>query len=386
MFLKLAYNNFRKTYHIYLVYLFTLSLTIALFYGFTSIESSAAMELISESSKDYADTFMMAVNFTSYFVSFFVLFLMLYASNFFFKVRSQEFFVYKTLGANNRDLLKLIFSENLIIGVISSGFGAIIGIGINQLLNQVLVRYLYLDAAFSLRFDLGSFGMTILYFAIILILSSLISTRRIKKKSLIELKNIQTEITKKQQSKISSILIIILSIITLAISYVSGYFSEMSPDNILFYISIICGSLGTFIFYTGVINLKNTKFKQTPIKKDAFKNSLYINRLMKNKLSISIVSVSFVIILTTTFAANALIGMYGESRIPHYDATVYNFNAYYQEEYTLVNGFDTFTDLEKAGYTFENSAEIAEYNYYQTIDDIYFAQRIIGEEDFKQLM
>lgn len=376
MIFKLASNNIRKTYHIYLVYLFTLSLTIALFYGFTAIGSSQAIVDISDANKSYTEIFITIVNVTSYFVTFFVLFLMIYASNFFFKVRSQEYFVYKTLGINSRDLLKLMLSENLIIGGISTAIGLILGIGINQLLNQVLMNYLMLDSKFRLTLDFIAVQKTIIYFATILILISIINAYRIQRASIIELKNIQTEVVKKTRPLAMSVIIMIIAILSLGTSYVSGYYSYLDPTKPLFYISIVSGVIGTYLFYYGLINWKNTKFKQTKIKCRAFDVSILNNRLMKNRMSLTVVSVSFVIILTTIFAANALISIYSEQdEIPRYDLTIYK-NSPEAKDFKL---------LKAAGYNFENSAEVNEYFIMENIDGNTYYLQIINESGFKQL-
>lgn len=376
MIFKLAYNNIRKSYHIYLVYLFTLSLTIALFYGFTSIGTSQAIMTVSAAGKQYTDTFISIVNVTSYFVSFFVLFLMMYASDFFFKVRSQEYFVYKTLGINGADILKLMLSENLIIGAISTVFGLIMGIGINQLLNQVLIKYLMLDSKFSLTLDGGSIEKTVVYFMIILGIISFINARRINKKSIIELKNIQTEVVKKSISLWVAAVIGLVAIATLAISYASGYYSNMNPRQPLFYVSIICGSLGTLLFYLAVINIKNTRFKASKVKDKAFERSIFNNRLMKNKVSISIVSVSFVIILTSIFASNAIIAMVSDGAdIPKFDAIVQIYGDKVKDS----------SKLKSEGYDFKNSAEVEDLEIEQKINNLTYRLKIISQSDFQQM-
>lgn len=380
MIFKLAYNNIRKTYHIYLVYLFTLSLTIALFYGFTAIGTSQAISMLDAANKMYTQTFTTIIQFTSYFVSFFVLFLMFYASDFFFKVRSQEYFVYKTLGVNRRDLLKLMLSENIIIGAISTVVGLILGIGINQLLNQVLLNYLMIDSKFKLTLDVDALRNTILYFTIILILISIINAQRINKKSIIELKNIQTEIVKKTIPTSVSTFSIIIAIIGLITSYVTGYNSYLDPTKPLFYISIVSGVIGTYLFYYGLINLKNTKFKQSKTKSKPFEVSILNNRLMKNRLSLTVISVSFVLILTTIFASNALISIFSnQEEIPKYDLTIYSMKS---SDDNQITNFDL---LKKAGYNFEHSAEVHEYNMMKNIDGNDYYLRILDESSFQKL-
>lgn len=373
MIMRLAYNNIKKSYRVYLVYIFTLTLTISLFYGFNALESSHAIQTLAKEDANYTSVFLTLMNMTSYFVSFFVVFLMVYASDFFFKVRSNEYYIYKTLGMSKKELIKLVFLENIIIGLISLLIGIILGVFFNQILSTTLVNYIELDSSFKLEISLKAIIKTASYFIGLLAVISAISATRINKKSIIELKNIKSIIIKKQMTKTRSISLILFGMITLVVSYFMGYVSELNPGSGAFYISILCGFIGTIAMYFGIINYKNTNFKcKTPNEK-TLKNSILFNRLMKNKMSISMISVSFVFILTSIFGASALIGLLEFGDFLPTDAQIVS---YVPDEYNLEQ-----IDLKE--YDLENQGAI--YNELLYVKDDYFIP-IVKQTEFNNVI
>lgn len=320
---KLAFNNIKKAYNIYFVYAFTLMLTIALFYGFSALGSSPAMMTLKKEDAQYVSVFLALMNTTAYFVSFFVIFLMVYASEFFFKVRSNEYFVYKTLGMNRKNLSKLIFFENLIVGVFSAVLGIVVGIILNQLLGKLLIDYIGLTSTFSLAISFSSIVKTLIYFTILLIIISTISSFRISKVSIIELKHVTKQINKKKVNLIVSSIQFSVGALFLIVAYFFAYESNLNPTAPTFYLAILIGFLGTILSYFGIINFKNTRFRSKTHSQSTLKNSLFYNKLMKNKLSISMVSISIMFILTAIFGANALIGIFEQDIQVPTDADIY---------------------------------------------------------------
>ncbi len=393
---KLAFNNLKKSYKIYLVYVFTLTLTIALFYGFNTMESSDAIVTLQKENATYVNVFLNIVKYVSYFVSFFVVFLMVYASDFFFKVRSKEYFVYKTLGMSKKEFIKLIFFENILVGLISLGIGLVVGIFINQILNHALSSFIGVLGTDSFSIDISSIIRTTSYFVILLFVISIFSSIKINKKSIMELKTFKTEVNKKVANIYVSIVVFIISCGFLSLAYIFGYLSKLDPGSTPFILCMLFGVVGTILVYNSFINIINSKFKKKKHNKNTFKKSLFNNRTMKNKLSIGIISLSFVLILTSVFGGYALISLFEVDELPVYDAKVTNF---YLDEFDLndidlasynledidkvmvepigyndeKNHFTTiikeseFEGIQKLGY-FDNNIELGDYNYFKGED------------------
>ncbi len=393
---KLAFNNLKKSYKIYLVYVFTLTLTIALFYGFNAMGSSEAIVTLQKENATYVNVFLSIVKYTSYFVSFFVVFLMVYASDFFFKVRSKEYFVYKTLGMSKKEFIKLIFFENIIVGLISLVIGLVVGVFINQILNHTLSSFIGILGAYSFSVDISSIITTTVYFVILLFVISIFSSIKINKKSIMELKNFKTEVNKRVANLYVSVIVFIISCGFLALAYVFGYLSKLDPGSTPFILCMLFGVVGTLLVYNSLINIINSVFKKKKHNKNTFKKSLFNNRIMKNKLSIGIISLSFVLILTSVFGGYALISLFEVDELPVYDAKITNF---YLDEFDLndidlasynledidkvmvepigyndeKNHFTTiikeseFEGIQNLGY-FDNNIELQDYNYFKGED------------------
>ncbi|WOO87863.1 ABC transporter permease [Mollicutes bacterium LVI A0039] len=343
MILKLAYNNLKKSFPIYLVYIFTLTLSIALFYGFIALEYSDVITNLSNENKTFSDAFITLVKATSYFVSIFVIFLMVYSSNFFFNVRSREYFMYKTLGMSKRELRKLIFTENIFIGVCSLVLGTLIGMFINQGLCKLLVAYINIDGAkFSIDFSLEALITTAIYFWIILAITSVFSAIKVSKKSLIELKYFQAQVVRKVHTKIISIIVLVLGIVTLLTGFYFSYNSNFDPTSYEFLIASCALLGGTILTYWGIINLLVIRFSKQSHNEKTLQNSLLYNRLQKNKLAIGMISIAFTLIISTLFGTNAMIDYFntaniipGDAAIVQYDPDIYNLENINLEAYGL---------------------------------------------------
>lgn len=370
---KLAINNVKKSYNIYFVYIFTLVLTIALFYGFNAMGSSKAIITLQKENAVYTKTFLTIIKYTSYFISFFIVFLMVYASDFFFKVRSKEYFVYKTLGMSKKEFIKLIFLENIIVAIISLVFGLILGVFINYALNASLVNFLGVTGVNNLSFSIDSFIKTTIYFLILILIISLFSSFKLNKKTIMDLKNFKEELKRKNHNIIFNIVLFVIAIISLSIAYYLGYISNLNILSLSFKLCFFFGIFGTVLIHISIINIITVLIKKKKANKNTFKNALISSRLSKNKLSISIISLSFVLILTTIFGGYSFIGLSGIEDLPQNDAEILIFDS--------PSPIDI--DYIKYGFKEEQITNIDSYTYYPYEGELFLTY--MSSSDFKEL-
>ena len=128
MYFKLSLRNMRRSFKDYTIYFLTLIFSISLFYISNSIESQKVLLDLSDASKNAFLIVSKIMSVASKFIAIVVGFLIIYANNYLYKRRKKEFGVYMLLGMEKRDISKIIYLENIIIGFMSLVLGVIIGI------------------------------------------------------------------------------------------------------------------------------------------------------------------------------------------------------------------------------------------------------------------
>ena len=185
---KLSLANMKKSIKDYAIYFFTLILGVSLFYIFNAIDSQTAMLRISSDMRTIIKLAADMMSYVSVFVVFVLGFLIIYASRFLMKRRNKEFALYLLLGMGKRKVSLILFSENLIIGIISLVIGLIAGIGLSQLTSVFVAKMFSADMSeFTFVFSKSSCLKTMLYFAIIYVIVILFNTVVINKCKLIDL-------------------------------------------------------------------------------------------------------------------------------------------------------------------------------------------------------
>lgn len=94
-----------------------------------------------------------------------------YMINYMLKKRSKEFSVYMVSGIPNRKISRLIFYENSLIGLLAFVPGVLLGMLFSQILEAVLLNMFGLPYTLHFSFSPSTVGLTLLYFAVMLLYS-----------------------------------------------------------------------------------------------------------------------------------------------------------------------------------------------------------------------
>lgn len=108
MLTKLAFKNIYKNFRDYSVYIFTLVLSVSIFYMFNSIFAQGVMLKLSQDIMVALSGFNKLTYYISLFVSIVLGLLMVFANNFFMRARKKELGIYLTLGMKPKDIIVLI--------------------------------------------------------------------------------------------------------------------------------------------------------------------------------------------------------------------------------------------------------------------------------------
>lgn len=189
----------------------------------------------------------------------------IYANSFLLSMRKRDYGTYMMLGARNSKIGRLIFNETLVIGLLATFLGILIGIFLTQLVSNLLISQLQLIIHHFVGLYLPAILWTLIFFAGLFFLAAIWNRIKLTKSSLISLLRENQQPVKLQKKNGWLSLMAILGIGLLAIGYWAmsavKLLTEASIPIAL--VTIVLGSYLLFSsFFTMVINAlrKNDKY------------------------------------------------------------------------------------------------------------------------------
>ncbi|PEB38381.1 FtsX-like permease family protein [Bacillus pseudomycoides] len=285
IFRQLAFNNVIRNKRIYLGHFFSSTFAVMIFftYGLLVYHPNLQGELTNAST--IMSTFGKIGFLLSYYlIFFFSFFLIFYSVSAFLKNRKKEFGLLMLHGMSYQQLHRLIFLENMLIGIPSIIAGIGIGMIFSKLVLLISGSLLAIEHTLAFYFPLKSMGVTAISFFVLFLLISLFTSKMVKMNELVEL--IKSEEKPKPEPK-ASVWISLLAIILIGAGYSAIHHSivavnYMSLNQLLLLVGVgvTLVVFGTYFFFTQlcvyvIYTLKNretTFFKRT--------NLLVISELM----------------------------------------------------------------------------------------------------------
>lgn len=249
MYLRLAIQNVKKSYHDFFIYFLTLMFSVCLFYIFNSFQAQQEMMVVQESDTTILSTVSIFMGILSIFVMIVLAFLMMYANNFLIRRRKKEFGLYMLMGMPNRDISKILIYETVVIGIVSLFIGLIVGVGISQVVAIVTAKLFSLEVNFKFVFSALTALVTILLFSMIFVVLMVMNARIIRKQKLIDLLSAQKQQEKQRLQRLwSSVLLFLCSLLCLGMTYYLATTSLLSFASFL-PIILLVGAVGTMLFF-----------------------------------------------------------------------------------------------------------------------------------------
>lgn len=300
---RLAANNIRKNVQIYLPYIITCVLTIAMYYIMHSIsvnEDILEMGITGE-------MLLRILTFGRYVVAVFSVIFLFYTNSFLMKRRKKEIGLWNVLGMEKRHILKVIAMETLDIAVISLLFGILTGILFEKLAYLVLLKIMNFEIVFGFHIYRNALLTTVILFGVIFLLVYIKSLWSVSVSRPIEL--LKGEAVGEKEPKAKWILAI-LGVLCIG----SGYWISVTTKNPLqvigvFFLAVLLVIIGTyFLFTAGTIAFlkllkKNTGFYYKTNHFTAVSGMLY--RMKRNAVglaNICVLSTMVLVMLSTTIS------------------------------------------------------------------------------------
>ncbi|MDR1663447.1 MAG: FtsX-like permease family protein, partial [Clostridiales bacterium] len=198
---KLSLRNAKRQARDYLVYLITVTLSVALIYAFNGLIDSPEIKRLSE----MMDYLMFVIIMASIAVVFVVGWLVHYTTRFLLLKRSRELGTYILLGMEQNQVSRLFFMENITLGGAALAMGILLGNLFFQFLRAILLAMFDISYRFNFSFSAIALGLTLLYFALIYLFALLKGRRLLRRMKISALLNYdrrnETEIIKNDKSR-----------------------------------------------------------------------------------------------------------------------------------------------------------------------------------------
>lgn len=326
---KLSLTGIKSRFKDYLVLFSGLTFASAIFYMFMSIATNTSF--LKGSIQVAFSITRVVFGFGIALLAIITLVYIVYANSFLLSMRQKDYGMYMMLGARTSKIGSLIFLETLVVGFLATILGSVIGIGLTQLVSQLLISQLGLHLHKFVGFYLPALLWTLLFFAILFFLAALWNRHKLIKSNVINLLRENQKPVKLRHNTAWKFIEAILGIGLLAVGYwaMADYKELMTNSIVIGFFTIVIGSYFVFdSFFTGVVNLlrKNNKFKYKKL--HSFTLGQLKFRLTDYTRILSIVSLLFALALgaiTVGLNFNNLTDQTLEAT--YYDVVLYKKNA-----------------------------------------------------------
>ncbi|SFX13368.1 putative ABC transport system permease protein [Thermoactinomyces sp. DSM 45891] len=234
-FRQFAFNNVKRNRRAYSAYFLSSSFAVMIFFAYALFIFHP--ELAKSSLGDQAKMGMIAAAYVTFAFSFLFV---LYSISAFLKIRNKEFGLLTILGAQRKQINKLIFLENILIGFASIVTGILGGLLFAKLFLLYGSNVVETDLSFYL--PAKAIGLTIIAFSALYIVISFLTLFFIRQKRVLELL-MGTSKPKKEPK--AHILLVLTSILLIGTAY---YLLYRNFNTIL--LALTLGILGTYLFFT----------------------------------------------------------------------------------------------------------------------------------------
>lgn len=173
---KLSLKNARRQARDYLVYFATIVMVAALIYAFNGLIFSQELQSLALQMR----TLPMMIVLASIVVIAIISWLVSYTINFMLTRRSREFGLYVLIGLENKQVARLFFLENLVVGGCALGLGILLGNLFYQMLRAIVLSLFGVPYVFSFVFSLRAVGLTLMCFVLIYLFAQFKSRKRIR--------------------------------------------------------------------------------------------------------------------------------------------------------------------------------------------------------------
>ncbi|MFZ4452555.1 FtsX-like permease family protein [Salibacterium aidingense] len=248
MLAKLAWNGMKSKRKDYIILLAGLVMSIAIFYMFQTL----ALNRDFTSENAMISSIQLVFNVGSFLLAAVTFFYILYTNTFLLSLRQQEYGMFMLLGAKKQYIKRLMFVENLLIGIIALIIGLAAGTGLSQLTAKLIMDQLNITLEGYQPFYLPSLAVTFVFFLLLFLVTAVWNHIKLSRLQVLELVHAETKSDRMPQKPKKNIVTIIAGVLALAAGWVSLIFMESLRELGVFSAAIMT-TLGTYLLFSSLL-------------------------------------------------------------------------------------------------------------------------------------
>ncbi|MEK4387184.1 ABC transporter permease [Solibacillus sp. FSL W7-1464] len=210
--IDLSWRNMKRNFRLYTIYFISMLVGVVIYFTFSGLMFNEDVVAAIQNKENYQTVILIA----SIIVFLFVVFFILYANSFFMKQRKKEFGMYLLYGMKERQIAAMIFFETLFLSAIAVSSGILIGGLLSKFFGAVLMNLMRYNEDISFSFPLEAIALTILLFALLIVIITIQSYFSVRRVQLVELFHAKEKMEKPIKFSFS---LALLSVILIAASY-----------------------------------------------------------------------------------------------------------------------------------------------------------------------
>ncbi|OFD00103.1 ABC transporter permease [Bacillus wiedmannii] len=317
-FWQFAFKNVTRNARAYFAYFVSSAFSIAIFFSFAVYLFHPKLHMTGVNA---ALNILMTIS--EVVIVFFSFFFLLYSIGTFLKVRKKQFGILTVLGISQKQLKRLVFLENMLIGVLSIFFGIQLGLVFSQFFLLVTAKITHVPGLY-LYWPTSAIILTMIIFLGLFILVSSFTPMLIRTRKAVRLLKEGT----KQKERKASVLISLFGATCLITGYVLAanplYFMSLGDTiGILYAVSSIfvipsLVAAGTYFFFSQIsfLLIRILKTRRTFYMKRT--NMLWISDLAARiRTNINML---FIVAMLSTLAFTMITFLYGFGKFTKFDA------------------------------------------------------------------
>ncbi|PEF33991.1 ABC transporter permease [Bacillus wiedmannii] len=296
---SIALRNIQRNFKDYFVYFASMIFSIVIYFTFKALQYNSQMEKAAEASKKISGAFQVSSVMLIIFVAVFII----YSNGFFTRKRKKEVGLYSLLGIRKRQIGKMLFYENMLMGLMSLIIGIAIGSVLSKLFLELLISMMGINLNVHFEIPMAAVIDTALIFFVIILYTSLQGYRLIYRFKLIELFRAERE---GEAMPKGSVVMALISVFLIG----SGYFLALMYMKAVMYadfmvvalyilLATVAGTYLLFMFFTVFV------LKRARNNKSAFYNGMnmvttsqLLYRIKGNSKSLATIAILSAVTLT----------------------------------------------------------------------------------------
>lgn len=180
---QLARKNIWKNFTNYFLYFASMIFSIVIYFTFVSLKYDSTILATSEASSKISTVFTGASVVLMIFVAIFIW----YSNSFFTRKRKKEVGLYSLLGVRKKQIGRMLFYENFLMGILALMIGILLGSLLSQWFASILMKVMGYDTMANFHISSQAVIHTIVVFTVITAITSFHAYRLIYRFKLIEL-------------------------------------------------------------------------------------------------------------------------------------------------------------------------------------------------------